>query len=47
MRQRHDVAKFYRQALRGMSEKMDGTAPLPEPVVCPVTIDELLSEDAD
>jgi Domain of unknown function DUF29 len=47
MRQRLDVAKLYRQALRGLPEKLDGLDPLPIPAVCPVTIDELLSEDAD
>jgi hypothetical protein len=30
--------------LRGLPEKLDGLAPLPLPAVCPVTIDELLSE---
>lgn len=47
MRQRLDVAKLYRQALRGMPEKLDGTAPLPVTATCPVTIEELLSADAD
>jgi Domain of unknown function DUF29 len=47
MRQRLDIAKLYRQARRGMPEKIDGTAPLPVPAVCPVSLDELLSEDAD
>jgi Domain of unknown function DUF29 len=47
MRQRLDVAELYHQARRGMPEKMDGTAPLPVPAVCLVSLDELLSEDAD
>ena len=47
MRQRLDIAKLYRQALRGMPEKMDGTDPLPIPLTCPVTLDEMLSEDTD
>jgi hypothetical protein len=44
MTQRLDVEKLYRQARRGMPETIDGTAPLPVPAICPVTIQELLSE---
>lgn len=44
MRQRLDVAKLYRQALRRMPETIDGTYPLPLPTTCPVTLDEMLSE---
>jgi hypothetical protein len=44
MAQRIDVAALYREALRRMPETIDGTAPLPVPQVCPVTLDELLSE---
>ena len=40
-----DVAKLYRQALRGMPDMMDETPPLPVPEACPVTLDELLGED--
>jgi Domain of unknown function DUF29 len=47
MRQRLDVEKLYRQARHAMPDTMDGTAPLPLPAACPVTFDELLSEDAD
>lgn len=47
MRQRLDIAKLYRQARRGLPETMDGTHPLPLPATCPVSLDELLSEDAD
>jgi Domain of unknown function DUF29 len=47
MRQRLDIAKLYRQALRRMPERMEGTNPLPIPVACPVTLDEMLSEGAE
>jgi Domain of unknown function DUF29 len=47
MRQRLDVEKLYRQALRGLPETLDGTHPLPLPGTCGVSLDELLSEDAD
>jgi hypothetical protein len=43
MRQRIDVAKLYRRALRAMPETIDGQGPLPVPVECPVTLDELLA----
>jgi uncharacterized protein DUF29 len=45
MRQRIDLDRIYRQALRALPETIDGQAPLPVPDVCPVTLDELLSED--
>ena len=45
MRQRIDVAKLYRRALRAMPETIDGQGPLPVSEVCPVTLDELLAED--
>jgi uncharacterized protein DUF29 len=45
MRQKIDVARLYRQALRAMPETVDGVQPLPVPDVCPVTLDELLSDD--
>jgi uncharacterized protein DUF29 len=45
MRQRLDLGRLYRQALRGLPETIDGQPPLPVPDVCPVTLDELLSED--
>jgi hypothetical protein len=44
MRQRLDLARIYRQALRAVPETMDGQSPLPVPEVCPVTLDELLGE---
>ena len=44
MRQRLDVARIYRRALRAMPDSIDGQPPLPVPTVCPVTLDELLDE---
>jgi hypothetical protein len=45
MAQRIDMAKLYRDALRRMPDTIDGQPPLPVPQVCPVTLDELLSEE--
>jgi hypothetical protein len=45
MRQRIDLARIYRQARRAIPETMDEQAPLPTPEFCPVTLDELLSDD--
>ena len=45
MRQRIDLAKLYRRALRAMPETIDGQPPLPVPEQCPVTLNELLSEE--
>jgi hypothetical protein len=44
MRQYLDVAALYADALDALPEALDGLAPLPVPVVCPVTLDELLQE---
>lgn len=44
MRERIDVAKLYRRALLAMPETVDRQEPLPVLEVCPVTLDELLSE---
>jgi hypothetical protein len=46
MRQRIDMAKLYRRALRALPDTIDGQAPLPVPQTCTVTLDELLGEDA-
>jgi hypothetical protein len=43
MRQRIDVAKLYRRALRAMPETIDGQGPLPVPAECSVTLDQLLA----
>jgi hypothetical protein len=45
MRQRIDLARIYRRAVRGLPETIDGQSPLPVPEACPVTLDELLAED--
>ena len=44
MRQRIDLARLYRRALQAMPDQIDGLPPLPVPAVCPVTLDDLLSE---
>ena len=44
MRQRLDMALIYRRARHRFPQQIDGQAPLPLPDVCPVTLDELLSE---
>jgi hypothetical protein len=44
MLQRIDVARLYRHALRAMPDTIDGQPPLPVPDVCPVTLDEMLSD---
>ena len=43
MRQRIAVASLYADALAALPETVDGQAPLPVPLDCPVTLDELLS----
>jgi len=45
MRQRLDLDRIYRQTLRAMPECIDGQEPLPVPQSCPVTLDDLLSDD--
>jgi hypothetical protein len=45
MRQRINLARLYIQAMRATPETIDGQPPLPMPEVCPVTLDELLSDD--
>jgi hypothetical protein len=45
MRQKIDMARLYRRALRAMPETTDGQPPPPVPDLCPVTLDELLSKD--
>ena len=44
MRQKIDVADLYADALAAMPETVDSVPPLPVPDVCPVTLDELLSD---
>ncbi len=45
MRQRIDLARIYRQAVRALPDMMDYQPPRPVPETCPVTLDELLAED--
>ena len=44
MRQRLDMAKIFRRALRKLPQTIDGQPPLPVSTSCPVTLDELLSD---
>ena len=44
MRQRLDLDRIYRQALRALPETIDDQPPLPVPEGCPVTLDELLAD---
>ncbi len=44
MRQRIDLDRIYRQALRAIPDTMDGQPPQVVPEECPVTLDELLAE---
>ena len=46
MRQRIDLARIDRQALHALPQTMDGQPPLPLPETCPMTLDELLSDNA-
>lgn len=45
MRQRIDLARLYRQALRAIPETQDSQAPLPLPETCCYTLEELLAEE--
>jgi hypothetical protein len=45
MRQRLDMARIYRRALRTLPDSRDGNPPLTLPVECPWWLDELLAED--
>ena len=45
MRQRIDLALLHRQARRAIPKTIDGEPPLPVPDACPVTLDELLSDE--
>ncbi len=45
MRQRLDIARIYRQALRALPAKIDDLPPLPLDPVCRVTLDDLLSDN--
>jgi len=45
MRQKINVAAIYAKALRALPDTMDDQPPLPLPDVCPVTLDDLLSDE--
>ena len=45
IRDRINLAKVYRHALRALPETVDGQASLPVSETCPVTLDELLSDE--
>jgi hypothetical protein len=44
MRQRIDLERIYRRALRGLPDTIDGQPPLPVPPVCRWSLDELLAD---
>jgi uncharacterized protein YjhX (UPF0386 family) len=44
MRQRLDLARIYRQALRAVPASMDGAPPQALPANCPMILDELLAD---
>ncbi len=44
MRQRIDLTRIYRRALRGLPDTIDGQPPLPVPDICPVTLGDLLAD---
>jgi hypothetical protein len=46
MRQRIDLARIYRRARHIMPTAIDGQPPLPVPDECPLTLDQLLADDA-
>jgi hypothetical protein len=45
MRQTIDLTGLYADTLAALPKTIDGQAPLPVPDVCPITLDELLSDD--
>jgi hypothetical protein len=45
MRQRIDMDRIWRRALRRLPETIDGQPPLSAPERCPVTLDDLLAEE--
>jgi len=44
MRQRLDLDRVFRQALRALPDSIDGQPPSPVPEICPRTLDDLLSD---
>jgi hypothetical protein len=47
MRQKIDLASLYADAIAATPNMMDRQPPLPVPPTCPMTLDELLSDDPD
>ena len=45
MHQRIDLVGLYADALRGLPETMDEQLPSPVPEACPVSLDDLLSDN--
>jgi hypothetical protein len=45
MRQRLELDRIWRRALRAVPASIDGVAPPPFPATCPYSLDELLSEE--
>ena len=45
MRRKIDLASIYADARRAMPDTIDGQPPLPVPMVCPVTLDELVAAE--
>ncbi len=45
MRRKIDLASIYTDALRAMPDTIDGQPPLPVPVTCPVTLDDLVADE--
>jgi len=46
MADRIDMAALYKRALRGMPTTIDGQPPLPVPAESPMTLEQLLADDA-
>ena len=46
MRQHIDMSRLYTQAMRRLPALIDDQPPLPVPATCPITLDELLAEEA-
>ncbi len=47
MRQRIDITELYVRAMRRLPERIDDQEPQPVPARCPVTLEELLSDDGE
>ncbi len=45
MRQRLDLSRLYRRALRAVPARRDGEPPMPLPAECPWSLDDLLNDE--